>query len=401
MKIRFAQLCISALLTLLTSNLVAQTPPAPEPAPVTSATAPPTTAPSAPPATAAAQQRPRGVPVLISATDESGSPATSLSKEQLTILDTNHAAQALQLMKASDVPLNLGIVLLAAPATFAQQQAAAIDLVNKVIRPNMDHAFVVTARGKKPWPTERLDWKQDPAEITQIVRSLDRNTGIADAFNFSLDTEETGFDENAGRLSIQSFGGGKVDVFDVAFTMMNSDPRLSRRVLVIFREPWSHSHGFGRRVNTTVEGQLQRIIAVAQQLHVTTYVIGLEDTRFNGITDTNIGKVYQSLHAGEDGGAGSANRDFDREMQAERVRAYDNGKTNIQRLAAETGGLTYWSTKKNYPDAVASIANQIAGQYLVVFAPADVPGPIHQLKVTSSSRARVLAPSAYFYGTAK
>src|SRR5262249_45312227 len=120
-------------------------------------------------ATAPVVRPQRFVPVLISATDSHGSPVLGLTKDQLTILDTNQPVDALRLYKGSDLPLHLGIVLVCAPRTFSQQQAAAIDLVNKVIRPGIDEAFVVTARCKKPWPSERLDWKQDPAELSKII----------------------------------------------------------------------------------------------------------------------------------------------------------------------------------------------------------------------------------------
>jgi hypothetical protein len=181
--------------------------------------------------------------------------------------------------------------------------------------------------------------------------------------------------------------------------MMNSDPRPARRVLVIFRDPWAHSPGYGNRVNMAVEGQLQHVIGMAQALHIATFVIGLEDTKYNGVTDNNIGKTYISVHAGDDGGAGTANRNFDQEMQSERNRSYQHGKVNVQRIASETGGETYWSTKKNYTDAVNAIVNELAGQYLVTFTPADVPGPVHRLKIVSGGPVRVLAQTDFFYGS--
>src|SRR2546425_2557094 len=238
----------------------------------TDASAHPAPAAKAPPSA----PRRRFVPVLISVTDGSGNPMMGLAKEQLTILDTNQAVQPLQLLKASDIPLHLGIVLLSSPASFSQQQAAAIDLVQKAIRPNVDEAFVVTARGKKPWPSDRLDWKQDPAELAKIIRGLDRDAGLPDAFNFEMKTDETGGDENRGRSTLQTYAGSGVTVFDAVYSMMNSDPRPSRRVLVIFREPWSHSPGFGIRATTAVEGQLMRVIGVAQEMHTTIFVVGLE-----------------------------------------------------------------------------------------------------------------------------
>jgi hypothetical protein len=344
---------------------------------------------------------PHFVPVLISATDSHGNPILNLTKDQVTVLDANLSVLPLQIYKGSDLPLHLGIVLLCTPRNFAQQQAAAIDLVNKVIRPGVDEAFVISARGKHPWPGERLEWKLDPAVLTTTIKSLDSNAGFWDAFNFDLQTAETSGDENAGRSTLQTVAGNGVSVFDVVYSMMSSDPRPSRRVVVMFREPWAHSPGFGQRANTFVEGRLVRVIGAAQEAHIATFIIGLEDQKFNGITDNNIGKNYISLHAGDDGGAGSTTRSFDLEMEKERKRAYDAGRSNVERLASETGGATYWSTKKNFPDAIASIANQLNGQYIVTFVPRDLPSGLHPLRVTSKDAARVLSQSAFIVGPSK
>ena len=343
---------------------------------------------------AAPGHKPRFVPVLVTAADSSNSPAMGLTKEQFSILDGNHSVQPLQLFKAQDIPLHLGIVLLAS-ATFSQQQAAAIDLVKRIIRPKVDEAFVVTARGKKPWPSDHLDWKQDPDEMVKTIQDLDKNAGLHDAFDYDLQTSETGIE--GGRDSVQKFNVASVSVFDAVFYMMNADPRPARRVMVVFRDPWAHSPGFGIQVNTTVEGRMQQVIAVAQQMHIATFVIGLEDTRFNGVTDNTIGKNYISVHSGDNGGGGEGDRNFDREMEKERVHAYDAGKTNVQRLASETGGTTFWSTKKNFSDAISSIGNLISGQYIVTFTPEDDAGPLHSLKVSSSGATKILAPSAFFY----
>jgi VWFA-related protein len=362
------------------------------------ASAPPAAAPAAASAsTPAPPPRPRAhfVPVLVSATDASGNPATGLTKEQFSILDTMQPVQPIQVFKGADIPLHLAVVLLAAPGSFSQQQAAAIDLVQKVVRPKIDEAFVVTARGKKPWPSDRLEWKQDPAEVVKIIEGLDRNAGLADAFTFNVETSET---ELIGRRSsIQTYATGGVSVFDAVYSMMNSDPRPARRVIVIFREAWAHSQGFGQQVNTVVEDKLTQVIGVAQELHIATFVIGLEDPRFNGITDNNLGKNYIPLHMS--GGSGGAA--YDTAFEKAKLRAYEGGKTNVQRLAAESGGAAFWSVKKNYTDAVTSIANLLAGQYIVTFTPSDVATPVHTLKVTAGAGTKMLAQSTFFYGAPK
>jgi hypothetical protein len=292
-------------------------------------------------------------------------------------------------------------VLVSASASFAQQQTAAANLVRRVVRPNVDAAFVVTTGGKKPWPSDRLEWKQDPAEICKMIQGLDRDAGLPDAFNFDLNTDKAGFGDQSSRSTQQSFGGTQVTVFDAVYAIMNSDPRPSRRVLVVFRDPWPFSPGFGNRAHGTVEDRLLQVIAQAQALHIATFVIGLEDSQFNGITDNTIGQNYTSLHAGRDGGAGTASRNLDQQLQRSRMRAYDAGKANLERVAAETGGTTIWSTKKNYPDAVNAIANQLDGEYIVTFVPGQIPGPAHSLKVTSSNGTHVLAQKTFFYTAAQ
>jgi VWFA-related protein len=336
---------------------------------------------------------PHFVPVLISATDSHGGPVLGLTKEQITILDTNQDVQPLQLYKGTDLPLHLGIVLLCSPRTFSQQQAAAIDLVNKVIRPGIDGAFVVSARGKKAWPGKRLEWKQDSAELSKIIKSLDPEAGLQDPFDFDLATTQGGF---GSRMNIQkTFEGGGGIVFDVVYAMMNSDPRPSRRVLFMFREAWSHSPGFGERANTWVEDHMLQVIAAAQKMHISTFVIGLEDPQYNRITDTDLGTSYNPTHAGE----GAASRSYDSHMQQARIRAYEAGRTNIVRLATETGGAIYWSTKKNYSDAISSMANELSGQYILTFIPKNAPTEIHPLKVIGKDGTHVRAQAAFFAAT--
>ena len=374
---------------LLATALLAQdsTPPKSDLTGATSSVADPA-AHSAAPAVAVARA-PHFVPVLISATDTHGDPVLGLTKEQITVLDANLEVQPLQLYRGADLPLHLGIVLLCSPRTFSQQQAAAIDLVNRVIRPGIDEAFVVSARGKKAWPSERLDWRKDPAELANIIKNLDPQAGFGDAFDFEFETTQGGF---GSRTNLQTFGGGGVTAFDVAYSMMNSDPRPSRRVLFMFREAWSHSPGFGERANTAVEGHMLRVIGAAQKMHISTFVIGLEDPQFNRITDTDIGTSYNPIHAGE----GAASRSYDTHLQQARIRAYEAGRTNVARLATETGGAVYWSAKKNYSDAIAAMANELAGQYIVTFVPRDTPGELHPLKVTGKNGTHVLAQSAFF-----
>jgi VWFA-related protein len=351
-------------------------------------------------ATAATSPRPRFVPVLISVTDASGTPVLGLTKEQLTIIDTNQAATPLKVYPGSDIPLHLGIVLVASPKTFAQQQAAAVDLVKQVIRPNKDQAFVLNAGGTKPPAQKEIAWSSNPEELTKAIQGMDENAGLPDAFSFSMENTSITGNENPGQMTVQTYaGGGGATVFDAAFGMINGDAKPARRVLVMFREPWAHSPGLGGRSNASVVYQLRRLVGVAQQMHIAAFVIGLEDLRFNGVSDNTLGQNYVSVHGGDDKSGGSAAREYDRQMERQRVTSYNEGRVNVERLGTETGGAVFWSTKKNYPDAVHGIATLLGGQYIVTFVPSDTPGPVHTLKITSSAGAKVLAPPSFFYGT--
>jgi VWFA-related protein len=390
---KWRAICVVWLSATLTAGFgQAKTAPAAtgEPAPAQSApaaTTPPTPA------------RPHFVPVLLSLTDASGNPVLGATKEQFNIIDSNQPATPLKLFAGSDIPLHLGIVLVSSPKTFGQQQAAATDLVKQVIRTNKDQAFVVSAGGTKPPAEKEIAWSTNPDDLVKKIQSLDANAGLPDAFASNMENTAITGNENPGLMSLQTYAGASgATVFDAAFGMINADPKPARRVLVMFREPWAHSPGVGGRASAAVNYQVSRLVGVAQQMHIATFVIGLEDLRFNGVSDNTIGQNYVSVHGGDDKSGGSASREYDRQMDRERVNAYNAGRVNVEKLGTDTGGAVFWSTKKNYPDAVHGIANLLAGQYIVTFVPSDTPGPVHTLKITSSA-GKVMAQPSFFYGT--
>lgn len=351
-------------------------------------------------ATAPIAPRIRFVPALISVTDGSGKPVLGVTKEQLTIIDSNQPVTPLKLFAGSDIPLHLGIVLVASPKTFGQQRAAAADLVKQVIRPNKDQAFVVNAGGTKPPAQKEIAWSSNPDDLVKLIQAQDENAGLPDAFGSSMDSTSIAGNENPGQMSVQTYAGTSgATVFDAAFGMINADPKPARRVLVMFREPWAHSPGIGGRASAAVDYQVNRLVGVAQQMHIATFVIGLEDLRFSGAADNTLGQTYVSVHGGDDKSGGSAAREYDRQMDRERVKAYNGGRVNVEKLGTNTGGAVFWSTKKNYPDAVHGIVNLLGGQYIVTFTPSDTPGPVHTLKITSSAGNKVLSQPSFFYGT--
>ncbi|MGA8222802.1 MAG: hypothetical protein WB780_14210 [Candidatus Acidiferrales bacterium] len=348
-----------------------------------------------PDAKSAAPGRPaadQNVSVLISATDSKGIPLHELSKDQVSVSDGNQPTQTLTVLDASELPLDLGIVLLASKDKFGQEQAAAIDLAQKALRPGKDKAFVVTATGDKSWPNPNISWLPDASAVLESVHSLDKNTGLPDLFNFRLATDAVGVQ----RHSIQTYNTGTgFSVFDVIWAMMKTDPRPARRAVLLFRRASAHSPGFGEQVTRLSEETHGRVIAIAQSLGISFFAVGIDDQLASSdVTRSKPGTDYMPTHmGGDDGNARAYDQDMDKRMEMQ----YMAGRDNVNRIADETGGRSYWTSKKNYSDAVAGIANELSARYMVSFAPSasSAAGQIHPIKVQVAGAAHVSAPRAY------
>jgi len=333
--------------------------------------------------------------ILIGALDSTGSPIDDLSKDQLQIMDSGQGATPLMVRKASELPLDLGIVLYADPATFSQQQVAAIELVKKMIRPGKDHVFVIAAGGNKGWNDPNLQWQDDPAALEKTIQSLDKNTGFGDPFGFWFDRAATGM----GRATLEHFGpkdgNNAPSVFGVMWAMFKSDSRPVRKAVIMVRDAWAHSPGFSMRYSPVVEAYLGDTISNAQVLGIPFYVIGLEDLNIGAAT-TNIGVVTTGIHSGD----AASLRTADDNMEKARRAAYGAGRSNVTRLADGTGGHAWWSVKKNFSDVTDAIAKDITGQYVLVFSPstADVASP-RGLKITTTHKdCRLETPTAFYLG---
>jgi len=321
----------------------------------------------------------RRVTLLLSATDKGGAPIKDISKDSITVIDNDQVGQMVDVRNANPLPMDVAIVLLASKSNFGQQQNAAVELIHKVIRPGIDKAFVVTAGGEKPWPNSRLEWQSDPAELEKAIRALDKNVGMSDAFGYSLTNEAVG--NNRG-MRLQTYNVGGFSVFDIVWKMMQSDPQAPRHALVIFRNAWAHSPGLSGVYSKVVEANHNRIIAQAQHFWVPLYVIGVEEP----VPGTNV--LSRSYNPMTSNGSGGAARAYDEEWDKERDRAYNAGRANIERMAAETGGGVWWGAKKNYQDATNAIANLLQATYAVTYiVPGDAStSPEHVLQVRAGNQ---------------
>jgi VWFA-related protein len=334
--------------------------------------------------------------LLVTAMGQDGKPIANLTKEEVGLLVDNAQPAAVgTIRRVSDEPLHLGIVLFASKAFFAREQAAATTLVQKLIRTNSDTAFVLTAGGSRPWSQPQINWQSDKDALTKTIQSLERNRGIADAFNFEIYDKD---DEHQVNHYL-AFGNGNQrewnmaqqrdhgpTIFDAVWEMMKTGPQDGRHVLVIFREPWAHATGGDSESFAYVDNQVAKIVATAQKLRIPIYAIGIEDPML-------IPSESKSL--GTEGRWTS----YEEMIQRERQKLYFTGKTNIGRMSSETGGRTYWNSKKDYSDAVESIAGELQGEYSLTFVPPLV-GPstsAHAIKyVPNRLDLHIKGPTAYY-----
>lgn len=253
------------------------------------------------------------------------------------------------------LPLHIGIVLHASKNTFGQQQAAAIDLIQRLVRSPEDEAFVVTAGGDKPWPYERLDWSNKPQDLVKFTKGLDKNAGLPEAFGFEVQQNNS---PNFREWRTMYTGvSPEQSIFAIAAQIMKSDPRPARRVLIMFRDPWQHSPGWGSANAEVIENRHNRVSAMLKDAGVSLYVIGIDEpsTRPRAVATSDPGTSYGTIGFG----SGGALRVHDEEMAKALDQLMKAGRQNIERLTKETGGAVAYGNKKDYGDAVPELSEKI------------------------------------------
>jgi len=347
--------------------------------------------PLVPPALAQASAVPqqRHVTLLVSATDRNGNPLSEFTRQQMSVADNGQAGQVIDVRPADGLPLDLAIVLLASRPDFSQQQSAAVDLVQKLLRPNIDRAFVLVAGGNREWSGSRIEWESDASALERTIMSLDHDAGLPDAFAYGFSSDNAGANR---RMNIQYYSTGGNGVFNIIWTMMRTDPRPVRRAAVIFRSAWAHSSGAGNTISQAVDAQHSTVIRDAQQMWIPFYVIGVPEPK---TVPAGLSQGYAPIQTG----AGGYNRVYDEELEKFRNRAHDSGQVNLERMASETGGKVWWGGKKNYSDVVIGVANAIRSSYAVTYnvPVGSVPGSEHILDIhLNNSEARVRFQKTYF-----
>jgi hypothetical protein len=374
-------LLVSTALIYAQESSVPGKTPSTGPAPNTTTAAPaapaspaPTTA-SAPVAqTPAAEQK---LMLMFSAIDPHGDPIANVAKSQLSIMDNGHLAKVMDLQPMPDLPLDLGIVLLGR-VDFAQQQAAAIELV-KTLRPGKDRAFVMVAGGDKGAKAE-LPWFSDQAALINQIKNLDKHVGYPDPFEYKMNRSAAGLE----RQQTQEYSADVTSFFDFAWQNYTASPRFARRVLVVFRTPMGHAPGVSGRAKEAAQLRQMHVVQGSQYFRTPIFIVGIEDlgTYISGPKD--IGQISVSVNGGS--GDAADMRSKDRMMQRFIEDQYEGGRTNLNEIAADSGGRSYWT--KKYTDAIASIKSDLTVPYVVSFM-ASAPAEVHALKLSAGPDARL------------
>jgi hypothetical protein len=343
------------------------------PAPTTAA------APTAAPAAPAIEKVPveQKMMLMFSATDPQGNPIANVAKSQVSILDNGHLAKISEVQPMPDLPIDMGIVLLGR-LDFSQQQSAAMELI-KTLRPGKDRAFVIVAGGSKVLH-DPPKWSSDQAELANEIKSLDKHAGYPDPFEYNLARNAAGLQ----RQQAEEYSADTTSFFDFAWQNFTANPRFARRVLVIFRTPMGHARGVGGRAKEAAQLRQMHVVQGSQFFRTPVFVVGMEDlgTYMSGPKDIAQVSIPQNGGSGD----AAAMRSKDRQMQRIVEDQYEGGRTNLNEIAAESGGRSWWSRK--YGEAISGIKADLTVPYVVSFV-ASAPAEVHAIKLSAGENVRV------------
>ena len=323
--------------------------------------------------------------VLVSLTDSGGNPVAGVAKDNVHVMDTGHSVSVLNLAQAEPLPIQLVLILYSSRNTFKNQQKAATELVQQLMRPGKDEAIVLNAGGDKRMEGT-INWETDPTKVTEQIKAMDYKVGLPDAFSYSITIDKSG----SNRLPIEIQGGSNNSVFEVAWQLMVQDKRPMRRVIVTFRNPMNHAPGFEQRFANYVAAHHDQIIGTAQALRAMIFPIITDEPSQNVSGTVDIGEHVVPISGAE---ANADVRRWDEGANRQISLQISAGRQNVERMGLETGGVAFMSPKKNYSNAVTGITNAVKAQYALTFEPADVTGP-RAIAVTAAG-ATVHAPKSY------
>jgi hypothetical protein len=373
-KLILLALLLSSLMCAQTQNTV----------PASSSAAPPSakaaeSAPASPAAPVIPPPTAQKLMLMFSATDASGNPVANLSRSQVAINDNGQLDSISELKAWPDLPVDLGIIFFG-KIDFGQQQNAAMELV-KVLRPGKDRAFVMVAGGTKAVSAE-LPWASDQSALINQIKNLDRHVGYPDPFEYNVNRTSSGLERN----TVQEYSADTTSFLDFAWKNFQSSPRFARRVLVVFRAPMGHAPGMTGRSRQAAELRQLHAIQGSQFFRTPIFIIGIEDLGMYLEGPKDIGEIHVSVNAGS--GDASEMRSRDRSMQRVVEQQYDAGRINLNEIAADSGGRSWWGSHKDYAEAIAGIKAELTVPYLVSFV-STAPAEVHNIKVSAGSDVRV------------
>ncbi len=159
--------------------------PVPPPAEPAAAPAPPPPAKATPPSTeetplTTIRKRVDEVNVIFTVTDKHGRYVKNLAKNDFRVLDDRQPqAQVVSFSSESNLPLRVGLLIDASNSVrdrFKFEQAAAIEFLNQIVRPNFDKAFTI---GFDTTPEVTQDFTDNTEALSKGVRMLRPGGGTA------------------------------------------------------------------------------------------------------------------------------------------------------------------------------------------------------------------------------